>query len=421
MDRGAGHGRPAVSASDIRIVLESPVTLAGTEALRGQVAAQSRARQAFGADPFGLLTGMGDIDRLFDFHLATGNTAVGVAYRPWKSSERNRHGAMWAYETTYDDDVRLMVDYRLAGEESTVPIRLDRLWRLASAPGVEILSVRTEEIPAWFVAASDVVAGETRYRATVEDARGIGAALWTRDMADLLRLVRAAVKRQPEARNRAKDARKEILRRSGHGELDPTTQYEQTERFALADYLTHPKPDNGPPPTSWIVLAQPLDCSSDPVVVTCSSWRASAERLSRLATQDVDALSVEAFGATKRTTLKARQWASFPAISRGDDEVEPIDGIGGVEIALRRGTDPDHRRTRKTGWISDPTGETAVRRVLVEHAKLTDRQMAVVLLVAAGHSHAEVGDQLKIARSTVSNTLTVARKKVGLAIDQMAF
>ena len=52
-----------MSATKIRIVLESPVTLARTQAHRGQVAAQSRARQAFGADPFGLLTGTDEIDQ----------------------------------------------------------------------------------------------------------------------------------------------------------------------------------------------------------------------------------------------------------------------------------------------------------------------------------------------------------------------
>ena len=105
---------------------------------------------------------------------------------------------------------------------------------------------------------------------------------------------------------------------------------------------------------------------------------------------------------------------------KNDDIPDPRMGTP-PEVLTARGVDPDKRRTRKTGWIPDPTGTLAVLNVSVERANLSDRERAVLLLRDAGHSHREIGHQLKIAVSTSKRDLATAKEKIQKTLREMAF
>jgi DNA-binding CsgD family transcriptional regulator len=407
-DRGDGGG--------VDIIIESPEAERIRAGLRAQSAADGRARQTFGLADYQNPAGIDAIERLFEFRLRTGSPSIGLSFRPWRDGVHHHPTAAWATEVTFDGKVRVVVRYRIAdkADSDEVEVALEEVWRLAKE--VTITDIRAAGADAaWFIAASDVTADETRYTVAVEDLRGLGRAVWNRLLTDLFKGVRGAVRHQPQAHERATSARTELAR-SGH----TLAAISLVERLAIADYLTAPKPDSGPPPTLWIVCAQRLGGTNGrasgedfPIQVLAVSpkWRdEDKSRLSKLATRLLGALSQEAWGASRQGTLKAKQWRLSPEVAMERDD----------EYATPGERDESRRRSSKTGWISDPTGDQAGRNVLWETANLTPRQRSIVELALVGATHAEIADRLEVARSTISNTLSTVRKKIGLVVDHFA-
>ena len=254
---------------------------AAVDTTHGQLAAAYRARQVFGIDEFEgePLEGMDEVYELFGYHLKTDSTAVGLTYRPWEGPGRHHRWAPWARTLGFGADVQVAVEYRLGDKfESDGCVRLDRLWRYASG-GAEITMVRAPEgLPTWFVGMSDIVVGEHRYMTYVEDLRGLGTSIWNPSLRDhLFSYVRGAMKQIDGANERAKGARAGLVEHdpekppTKHDNLSPAIHAEQVESFAVADYLTAPMPDSGPPAHIWMVLEKHVDHTGSRVLAASRS------------------------------------------------------------------------------------------------------------------------------------------------------
>jgi DNA-directed RNA polymerase specialized sigma24 family protein len=201
------------------------------------------------------------------------------------------------------------------------------------------------------------------------------------------------------------------------------------EQTAIANYIAGTVPDewerkprkadNGPPGASWAATVVDVATGrlqvrwlfSDPAGTDTDPGR---RRLNMLATQAVDGLAIEAWGATKRSTRKAQKWEARPpdeddGADDADAEAENRPQAFG-EVAGSPG-----RGRRRTGRIADPTGEQAVANVLV--GGLTERQRQVLELALAGHTQTEIGNQLQLAQSTVSTALSGIQKRIQRSVD----
>ena len=414
----------ATTAPDgVTFVFESPIESRLRTEVELQYAVAERASQAFGSTEHRQPPGFGSIERLFGSEVRYLNhTAMALRYRPWRETERHHPDLLWAKDLTYDGDVRVVVSYlpTETSDVAEVETGLDEVWRVATE--CQIVNIRAAgPLPTWFGAESNVLPdGDFEgfmFITTVEDMRGIGKAVWHPELNNLFVRVRAATKRNPDARQRAHEAREELARRESG--LHQAAS-DESERFAIADYLCDPKPDNGPPPTQWMVAAKRVKTDEVFLLGISHSWGDEGKRrLPILATHALDQLSTDAWGATRRQTMKARQWAVSASLDMHEDE----DGIDPVEAPAGKGVDPNGRRSMKTGWTPDPTGEAAVNGILGDEAwaTLTDRQRSILILVLAGYTHAEIGKRLEVARSTVSNTMAKFRKKFPDGVDQLLY
>ncbi len=150
----------------------------------------------------------------------------------------------------------------------------------------------------------------------------------------------------------------------------------------------------------------------------------------------MDMLSIEAFGATRRHLPRAQQWEQ--RLIEGSDE----DMVEGGKVPMPPGVSYETDIERELPWNArllgqwtlaqggaDPTGEAAtsiqdVPAMLAADrdpaelwtvwraAGLTLRQATVLAMSQSGSSIAEIANHLRIAKSTVSNHLAAARKKI---------
>jgi DNA-binding CsgD family transcriptional regulator len=195
-----------------------------------------------------------------------------------------------------------------------------------------------------------------------------------------------------------------------------------------------------PPGHEWLIIEQPRWWDHP-----AREWRSAGPQFSKktIAESIVDAVSIEAYGATRRSLPSARGWEDryvdepdqpesetkepkrYPGVVYGDTQDEAISRRPWSAEIMGQWT--------LTQGSPDPTGELAsglmdgrltIAGALMagigssgligewRDAGLTDRQAQVLFATQMGFTDREIGNMLKRSPSTVRNALAKAREKI---------
>ena len=151
----------------------------------------------------------------------------------------------------------------------------------------------------------------------------------------------------------------------------------------------------------------------------------------------LDAISTEAVGGTRASLPRAQAWTRSVRLEAevdldhgrgivGEAQVRPADGWTAAKIQLHSDWTLQQTGHSATSWLAIALADGTVplgtalaagigsRAVVNTWASkgLTRRQIQVMFATGMGHTDAEIGDRLKIAKSTVRNTRSKARQKI---------
>lgn len=342
----------------------------------------------------------------------------------------------WPMDVLYDDEVEVEVQFRQAGgaEVSLARLKLIDALRLAVRDGVTIggIGAPSPRSPAFFAVAA-ALSGSTKDVVMLRDLRGFG------------RLSMSSAPPPPGTDAPTfGDWYQHWAERSGVGQVN--ARRKEAIRHLQGEYgdaagaiVTGARQDaiashteQYPPGHEWLIARHMSDGSRTEVAripVPKDSEKSIAESV-------LDTLSTEAFGAPRRSLPRAQDWEK-----RLEDEPEPFD-----TAATHRSMTSDDTALGQRSWNAeimsewtllqsseDPTGEIAGGAVdgrltipgalmaglpttgLFDEwrdAGLTDRQAKVLFAHQLGCTDAQIANMLKIARSTVANTLAAGRKKI---------
>lgn len=148
-----------------------------------------------------------------------------------------------------------------------------------------------------------------------------------------------------------------------------------------------------------------------------------AEELARLERATDSPYLLQATGrwreAAERWRVLGRPYEEAQAIAEGDEPrlavhgLEVLDGLGAVGLAQRV-----RRRLREAGVSSVPRGPSV--RTRQNPSGLTDRQLAVLELVAEGLSNAEIAERLVLSRRTVDSHVSAVLAKLDVPTRRRA-
>jgi hypothetical protein len=341
----------------------------------------------------------------------------------------------------YDNDVEVEVEFRRPGDQTVSSARLtltDAL-RLVLTDGVEITEIgSTRPRPVVFFAVAKIVTDSSLAIASVRDLRGFG------------RLV-ASTAPAPEGSNartfgswyqgfcqnsgvqgvneRREDAVEHLRSEypAGPGFGGAAAIIRGVRADAILTYN-----ERIPPGHEWMVLTRMGDTRVETVSPLPTGKRP------RIADVITDALSIEAYGATRKHLPRARGWEQrYEPVPEPDMTAQQRThglNVGDESVIGRR----PWRAEIMGEWTllqasADPTGDIATGLVdgrltipgtlvaglpstgLIDEWRdlgLTERQARVLFADQLGFTDAQIADFLKIARSTVANTLVKARKKI---------